>query len=85
MVRLILWLIGAVVAISFLRGVVGIFGRAVGNHMGGTPNVPPTTPVKAALKKCASCGVYAPSHAKLQRGGETLHFCSADCLRKTAA
>jgi hypothetical protein len=93
MVRLILWLVCAIVAVTFLRGVIGIFGKALGNYIGGS-----RAPERASgasgggsggsssgmLRKCAECGTFAPVYATVQRGGER-HYCSAECQEKAEA
>lgn len=84
MFRMILWLLAAIVAISFLRGVIGIFGKAASKYV-GTPRTPQAGGSNQALKKCASCGVFAPSYAVSQRGGEERHYCSPECQEKADA
>ena len=77
MIRMVLWLFAAIIAISFLRGVIGIFGKALGKYV-SSPGVP-ARGSHGALKKCASCGVFAPAYAVSQRGGEERHYCSPEC------
>ncbi|MBY0376066.1 MAG: hypothetical protein K2Q23_18865 [Bryobacteraceae bacterium] len=93
MIRVLMYLIGALVAITFLRGVIGILGRAFSNHAGKSSapkeDAPPrqtttATPPKAVggeLKRCAVCGIYAPAHSNK---GE-VYFCSAECEQKYQA
>lgn len=84
MFRMILWLFAAIIAISFLRGVVGIFGKAMSKHI-GTPRAPQREGANEALKKCASCGTFAPSFAVTQRGGVERHYCSPECQEQADA
>ena len=92
MIRVLMYLIGALVAITFLRGVIGIIGRAFSNTVGGGKAAPEPPPAQATaapppkvvggeLKRCAVCGVYAPAQSNK---GEA-HFCSAECASKYQA
>ncbi len=91
LVRLIVYALLAVLAISFVRGVVGIFTRAVGDAMKGNS---PTKPDQAAnagpfsgeLVKDPVCGTFVPiqSQYSISAGGQTYHFCSQACLDRFA-
>jgi hypothetical protein len=87
MIRMLLWLFGAIIAISFLRGVIGIAGKFLGDHI-GSPKSPQraagSAASRGALKKCAVCGTFAEPSATVQRDGEK-HYCSAACMEKFAA
>ena len=86
MIRVLMYLIGALIAITFLRGVIGILGRAFSNKVGAsTPPpdakpsaAPPPKAVGGELRRCAVCGIYAPAHA---HQGES-YFCSPECEKK---
>ena len=84
MFRMILWLFAAIIAISFLRGVIGIFGKTLGKYV-NAPRTPQAGGHNEALKKCASCGVFAPSYAVAQRGGVERHYCSPECQERADA
>lgn len=74
MLRVVLWLVGAVVVISLLRGIIGMFGKLVGDFMTSpTANSPKRT--QGSLQKCPGCGTFTP-------GGE---YCSPECRQKTKA
>jgi hypothetical protein len=85
MIRAVMYLIGALLAITLLRAVIGLIGKAAGDWMrgrGAGPERAGRVPLQGELKKCAVCGVYAPPAAKLERGTEILHFCSPACREK---
>ena len=86
--RVILYIFGAVIAISFLKGVMGIVGRVFSEGFGGSPVRPMPKPQAAVgheLKKCSVCGVYAPPFAKRPNGKEFEWYCSAECEAKRVA
>ena len=87
MIRLIVWLIALIVGVTFLRGVIGIFGKAIGNHVGRqrVPRPPQPDGVQEPLRKCAQCGDYAAVYATSQRGGAERHYCSPDCQERAEA
>lgn len=70
MIRVVLWLVGAIVAISLLRGVIGMFGKLAGDFL---KSPAPGSPKATALKKCPSCGTYTPDA-----------YCSEACRKKAA-
>lgn len=90
MLRTLIYLIGALLAITFVRGVIGILGRAFtqqaskpsdessASRSSATTTAPPPKAVGGELKKCSVCGVYAPAHS--HRGDAS--FCSAECEAK---
>jgi YHS domain-containing protein len=88
--RAIFYLIAAVIAISAIRGVIGIFARAFSDFA-----VPPETagsskpavPVSEALQKDPVCGAFvAPSAAvALEKGNLKLYFCSVACRDRFSA
>jgi Cu+-exporting ATPase len=51
------------------------------------PGSPPAAPKPESLVKDPVCGTFVASSSKwvTHRGGETYHFCSADCRDKFAA
>ena len=82
MIRMIVIFLGGIIAITLLRAVIGLFGKAMGDLVNqpsaGSPAGSRSGASKGALKKCAACGVHAPSHVK--RGD--LHYCSPECAAK---
>lgn len=88
MLRTLIYLIGALLAITFVKGVIGIISRAFtqaskssNESSASRPSAttaPPPKAVGGELKKCSVCGVYAPAHS--HRGDAS--FCSAECEAK---
>jgi len=90
-IRAILYLVGAVLAISVIRAVVGILSKGFADLFSSSSTSEsgesgPRTrtshvPSSEALKKDPVCGTFiAPSTAVTQTvGGETYYFCSAAC------
>lgn len=82
MIRMIVIFLGGIIAITILRAVIGLFGKALGDLVNqpsaGSPAGSRSGASKGALKKCAVCGVHAPPH--LTRGD--LHYCSPECAAK---
>ena len=90
-VRIILYLIGAVLAIGVIRSIIGIVAKAFADAFNPPPQPsgPRTRPAARvptveALKKDPVCGTFlAPSTAViLTTGGERYYFCSAECRDK---
>ncbi|MEO8096401.1 MAG: YHS domain-containing protein [Acidobacteriota bacterium] len=86
MIRALFMLIAAIVAISFLRGIIGILARAFTNatvqppgSRGASPS--PETLKPEALKRDPVCGTFvAPSTAvRKEKDGQTYYFCSEAC------
>lgn len=78
MVRMVILFLGGIIAITILRAVMGLIGKAVGDMVSQPPAAAPAAATKGSLKKCAVCGVHAPPH--LTRG--ELHYCSPECAAK---
>jgi hypothetical protein len=88
MIRAVMYLLGALLAITLVRMVIGLIGKTVGNWMRGPApgrERGERVPLQGELKKCAVCGVYAPPASQLERGAEVLHFCSPACREKYTA
>ncbi len=90
MFRAILYLIGAVLAISVIRSIIGIVAKGFADLV-NPPQPPPgprnraaRVPTTEALKKDPVCGTFiAPSTAIiLTSGGERYYFCSTACRDK---
>ena len=95
MLRYVIGTVLFLIAISFVRAIVGIIQRAVTDEvksaMTGDPQ--PASSGKAAnpgpqttLRKCVSCGTYKPEPAMIRygTGDKSVFFCSADCERKAS-
>ena len=97
MLRTIIWLLASILLITFIRGVIGIILKGVGQLFEQESQTPEPRAANTTgggqggfggeLMKDPVCGVFvAPSAAltKLVRG-ETQYFCSAECRDKYAA
>ncbi len=88
MIRTVLYLFLAIFAITFLRFVIGIIGKAFTDLAG--PSAPPgasgrpSAPNAGELKRDPVCGTYvaAASSVKKTVRGEVVHFCSEACRDK---
>jgi YHS domain-containing protein len=90
MFRVIFWLLGLVVAISLLRGVIGIVMRVLSeifNPRPAGPRIETQVPLSGELKKDPACGTYIAAATSLREnvGGETFYFCSKQCRDKYVA
>jgi YHS domain-containing protein len=93
MIRTVLYLFLAIFAITFLRFVIGIIGKAFGDLAqpgGSSSNAPssrPATPNAGELKRDPVCGTFvaAASSVKKTVRGEVIHFCSEACRDKYRA
>jgi YHS domain-containing protein len=92
MIRTVLYLFLAIFAITFLRYVIGIIGKAFTDlaHPGSGPSSKPSgraAPTKGELKRDPVCGTFvaAASSVKMTVHGEVLHFCSEACRDKYRA
>ena len=94
MVRALLCALISIVAISFLRMVIGIIGRGFSDLMKeeteaskqqASTNKPP--PTRGELKACQGCGTYVVASQALTSSlkGETVYYCSQACKAKNAA
>jgi YHS domain-containing protein len=89
-IRAVLYLIGAVLAISVIRSIIGIVAKAFADVFNPPPQPsgprtrPARVPTVEALKKDPVCGTFlAPSTAViLTTGGERYYFCSTECRDK---
>jgi uncharacterized protein len=85
MVRLILYLLLAVLLITLLRSFIGIFLRLASQWLlSGPRSSPRGVEMGGELKQDPVCGVYVPASTaiKLNQGGKTLYFCSESCREK---
>ncbi len=86
MVKVVLFLFLAVIAISVLRAVIGVLAKAFGGLLNAGPAPRPPQPI-GELKRDPVCGTYvdASSSLKTTAAGQTLYFCSEDCRSKYLA
>ena len=78
MLRMVVLFLGGIIAVTILRAVLGMIGKAMGDLVTQPAAGSPAATTKGSLKKCAVCGVHAvPYRSKGDRD-----YCSADCLAK---
>jgi YHS domain-containing protein len=91
MFRAFLYLIVFVLALSVLRSVLGIIGKAVSGfssspspQAGAPGSRPSSTPSGGELKKDPVCGTFISTATAFQKsiGGQTVYFCSTQCRDK---
>ena len=96
MLRTIIWLLATVLLITFIRGVIGIILKGVGQlfeqesqPQPSAANPPPGRQggFGGELMKDPVCGVFVAPSAALTKTvrGETHYFCSAECRDKYAS
>ncbi len=93
MFRVIFWLLGLVVAISVLRGIIGIILKGIGDLLSPRSSQPSArrpsnqVPLTGELKKDPACGTYIAAASSIHEtvGGETFYFCSRQCRDKYVA
>ena len=92
MIRAILYLVIGIFIITFLRMVIGIIMRGMGEMLrqGSTaqapPGRPPSAPIGGELKRDPVCGTFVPASTNFRKtvNGQPVHFCSAECRDKFA-
>jgi len=91
MFRLIFYLLVMVFALTLVRAVIGVLGRAFSMFVSPPPPQQPAQrpemPVTGELKKDPACGTYISAATSIKRivDGETYYFCSAECRDKFVA
>jgi YHS domain-containing protein len=93
MFRAILYLIIVLFLITFIRMVIGLIVRTMGEMMRSeapaspsSPGRPPSVSVSGELKRDPVCGTFVPASTTYRKtvNGEQYHFCSAECRDKYA-
>lgn len=92
MIRAILYLVIGIFIITFLRMVIGIIMRGMGDMMReqsaaqAPSGRPPSPSVSGELKRDPVCGTFVPASTTFQKmvRGQSYHFCSAECRDKFA-
>ncbi len=82
MVRVVLYLLLAVLLITLLRSVIGILLRYAARLLEpGGRAAPKPTQMGGELKRDPVCGVYVSTatSVKISEGGRVIHFCSNAC------
>ena len=92
MFRFIITAIISILAITFVRAVVGLIGKAINEAISPTPSSrseekKASVPAGGELRKDPVCGTYVAEQAALQLTvkGEPVFFCSTACRDKFAA
>ena len=93
MFRLIFYLLVTVFLITIVRGVLGVVLRGLSQLVSsGQPaqakqSPAGSVPLSGELKKDPSCGTYISAATAIKQtvGGQTYHFCSAECRDKYVA
>ena len=93
MFRVIFYLLVTVFLITIVRGVIGIVLRGFSqllnqpHQASSKPSARSDIPLSGELKRDPSCGTYisAATSIKQNVGGQTHHFCSAECRDKYVA
>jgi hypothetical protein len=89
-IRTILLLFAAVIAITFLRAIIGLVGKGVAQLFEPDPrrraqtSQPKTSEAGAELVQCPGCGIYVSTETRLRKtvDGKVRHFCSEACQKK---
>jgi YHS domain-containing protein len=93
MLRALLYLVILIFLISFLRMVIGLILRTMGDMMRPQSTAstvphgrPPSVSVSGELKRDPVCGTFDPASTAFRKtvNGEHFHFCSADCRDRYA-
>ena len=77
MIRMVILFLGGIIAITILRAVMGLIGKAMGDLV-TQPAAGSPAATRGSLKKCEVCGVHAVPYQS--RGQD--HYCSPECLAK---
>jgi YHS domain-containing protein len=88
MFRFLFYLITAVVLISVIRMVAGVFIKGVGAWFEqARPEPTASVPVGGELKKDPICGTFVSTATSVKKSvdGAVVHFCSPECRDKFRA
>jgi len=90
-VRLILYMVLAVIAISIVRSVIGVLAKAFGDFVAPQRRTAgakrENIPLSGELKKDPVCGTYTSAATAITKtvGKDTLYFCSTECRDRYVA
>ncbi len=87
MLRGFIYIILTIFAITFIRAVIGLIGKAVAQLFGPENQQfgksSGATPSGGQLVQCPGCGIYVSTETKLRKtsGGKKHYFCSEKCMK----
>ena len=94
MSRSLLYLVIGLFLITFIRMVIGIIMRGMGEMLSqqstptgaAPPGRAPHPPISGELKRDPVCGTFVPASTAFRKtvNGQAYHFCSAECRDKYA-
>jgi uncharacterized protein len=93
MIRALLYLVIGIFIITFVRMVIGIIMRGMGDMLRqqqstaqAPPGRAPSPPISGELKRDPVCGTFVPASTTFRKtvNGQAVHFCSAECRDKYA-
>lgn len=84
MIRTLIYLLVTVLIITFLRGVIGLIGKAVAQLFEPARPDSQTAPTGGELKQDPVCGIYVSTATKVRKtvNGKEYYFCSEACREK---
>jgi len=85
MLRVVAYLVVALILITLLRSVIGVITKALAGALGSGPGGRAGgTQMGGELKRDPVCGTYVSTATsiKVTSGGQVIHFCSAACRDK---
>ena len=93
MFRVIFYLLVTIFLITIVRGIIGIILRGFSqllnpsHHARSNASTGGAVPLSGELKRDPSCGTYISAATSIKQtvGGQTQHFCSAECRDKYVA
>ena len=95
MIRFVVILLASILLITVVRAIVGIVLKGFADMIGGNggqrtaarQRPPEQVPLSGELKRDPVCGTFVSTASSLKKsvGGQTVHFCSADCRDRYVA
>lgn len=94
MFRALVYAFLAIIVLTAIRMMAGVITKGLSEMLNssseqnaetrGSPRQEPPSPAGGELKRDPVCGTYVPASTAFKKhvGGETIHFCSAECQNK---
>ena len=88
MFRALIYILVSLLLLTFIRSVIGLITKTMGELMNPSPSQPSAKPSASPqggeLKRDPVCGTYIPASTSVKKtvGGDVVHFCSAACRDK---